>query len=173
MRSPILAAHVFLCLLWAAGAHAEGFVEGDVIGGYVVTGVTTHPEFHRIEVSGSQGSLEVEITYADRAPSLVASEHYVVQPAPGSPPLPADLVEAVHAALLEMESEPEHAPFVSRMERGTGALPGASVGVVHGEAWADLASKIRFSFPFLGAAVALRFIVPFALRRRRANQTAA
>lgn len=179
MRSPIFAASVVVCLLCAADAQAVGFAEGDVIGGFMVTRITTHPEFQRIDFLGSEGTSEVEITYADEAEPGISTRDYRIQPAPGGRPLPEDLTQALHEALVQMESEPDYVPLVSRMERPEeggrhgGAWPGPSVAGLHGRRWAVVASLVRSSFPYLGAALAIWFIVILGLRRRSTSQTAA
>ena len=114
IKTSVLTAYLLASLFWAVNAEAEGFSTGESVGQYAVVVVETHPEFQRLDCVGPEGTLRVEITFADSSEGP-STEHYRIQAAPGEGELPDDLVEALRTALLEMESRPSHAPFVARI----------------------------------------------------------
>ncbi len=188
----ILSACLLASLAVSGRAEADGFEIGDVIGGdsvgnYVVLQVDTHPEFHRIDLEDSAGStFRVEIMYADPSRAGASTVHYAIQPTPDGVPIPDELFEALRGALLEMESQPDHVPFVNRtseteLNRQFGPEPAQEPDSASppeeaperpaaeeddGE-WAAIVAKIRWSYPYLAALLVLRVVWGVAWGRRR------
>lgn len=157
-------------LLSPGSARAQGFSEGDTIGDYRVERVETHPEFHRLDITGPDGTWRVEITYAAQAGFAGATTHYLVQAAPGEP-APPDLLETVRVALDEMESHPDHVPFVVQIPP-----PGDPKSVEEPDSdvsrrWSVLVRIFHVSYPFLGAVLVLRYVGGFLLTRRRRSKS--